>query len=66
METSIKEAQFVALHTIPVVVKKGKRQLVINAMLDDYSTKSYINSDVASRLGLQGKVCSVTVKVLNG
>ena len=42
MEPSIKEAQFVALCTIPVVVKKGNRQLVINAMLDDGSTKSYI------------------------
>ena len=66
MQTSIKVAQVVALHTIPVVVKKGRRQLVINAMLDDCSTKSYINSVVASQLGLQGKVCSVTVTVLNG
>ena len=66
METSIKEAQLVALRTLPVVVKKGNQQLAINAMLDDGSTKLYINSDVASQLGLQGKVRSVTVKVLNG
>ena len=39
-------AHFVALRTVPVVVKNGGRRLVLNALLDDASTKTYINSDV--------------------
>lgn len=39
---------------------------MINAILDDGSTKSYINSDVPAQLGLQSNVRNVTVKVLNG
>ena len=35
-------------------------------MLDDGSTKSYINSDVAAELGLDGPVETVTVSTMNG
>ena len=38
----------------------------VNALLDDASTKSYINADVAAELGMQGKTEQVTVNVLNG
>ena len=34
--------------------------------MDDASTKTYINADVAAELGLQGKTERVTVYVLNG
>ena len=40
--------------------------MVVNAPLDDASSKTYINSDVAAELGLQGENISVTVNVLNG
>ena len=42
------------------------RLLKVNALLDDASTKTYVNSDVAAQLGLQGKTERVTVNVLNG
>ena len=54
------------LRTVPVVVKNGGRKLVFNALLDDASTKSYINEDVAAELGLEGTVQNITVNVLNG
>ena len=59
-------ANFIGLRTVPVVVKNGGRSLKINALLDDASTKSYINADVAAELGLQGTTEKMTVNVLNG
>ena len=44
----------IALRTIPVYIKNGNRKLQVNALLDDASTKTYINVDVAAELGLQG------------
>jgi len=46
----------VALRTIPVYLKNGGRRLRVNALLGDASTKTYINSDVAAEMGLQGKL----------
>ena len=59
-------ANFVGLRTVPVILKNGERSLKINALLDDASTKSYINADVAAELGLQGRTDKMTVNVLNG
>ena len=47
---------YVALRTIHVIVSNGARKLKVNALLDDARTKIYINSDVASELGLKGEV----------
>ena len=60
------QAHFVALRTVPVVVKNGGQRLVLNALLDDASTKTYINGDVAAELGLEGTMQKITVNVLNG
>ena len=38
----------------------------VNALLDDASTKTYINTDVAAELGLRGCLQKVNVSVLNG
>ena len=56
---------FVALRTVPVVLRNGTRTLKVNALLDDASTKAYLNADVAAELGLQGQTEKVTVNVLN-
>ena len=56
----------VALRTVPVIVRNGTKEIVINALLDDGSTKSYLNSDIAAALGLEGNFQRVTVDVLNG
>ncbi|XP_065895432.1 uncharacterized protein [Dysidea avara] len=56
----------IALRTIPVYLRNGNRKIKVNALLDDASTKTYINSDVAAELGLQGQLQKVNVSVLNG
>ena len=45
---------FLALRTVPVILKNGNRAIKVNALLDEASTKTYINADVASEIGLQG------------
>ncbi|XP_074645832.1 uncharacterized protein LOC141902090 [Tubulanus polymorphus] len=47
-------------------LKNGEKKLRINALLDDASTKTYLNSDVAAELGLRGSMEKVTVNVING
>ena len=56
---------FLALRTVPVILKNDTRAIKVNALLDEASTKTYINTDVASDLGLQGISRKVTVNVLN-
>ena len=56
----------IALRTIPVYLKSGNQKLKVNALLDDASTKTYINVDVAAELGLQGHPQKVNVSVPNG
>ena len=60
------QPRFVALRTVPVFLKNGNRRIKVNALLDEASTKTYLNADVAAELGLQGHPQSVTVNVLNG
>ena len=56
----------VSLRTVPVILKSGNRRVKINALLDDGSTKSYINNDVAKELQLNGKPEIITVGTLDG
>ena len=51
------------MKTVPVILKNGGQKLVVNALLDDASTKTYLNSDVTAELGLQGENCKVTVNI---
>ena len=45
-------SEFGALRTVPVYVTKGKRRLMVNVLLDDASSWTYLNSDIAAKLGL--------------
>ena len=63
---SLVRAVFIGLRTVPVILTNGSRSLKINALLDDASTKTYVNADVATELGLQDRTENVTVNVLNG
>lgn len=38
----------------------------MNALLDDASTTTYINYDVAAELGLQGPLETVSISTMNG
>ncbi|XP_065190931.1 uncharacterized protein LOC135821860 [Sycon ciliatum] len=55
-----------ALRTVPVTLVNGNRKIAVNALLDDGSTVSYMNSSIAAELGLAGEQKSITVSVLNG
>ena len=57
--------EFVALRTVPVYLASGGRQVKVNALLDEGSSRCYLNSDVAAELGLEGRPHELTVKVLN-
>ena len=48
-------SKFIGLRTVLVILKNGVHSLKINALLDDASTKSYMNANNATELGLQGK-----------
>ena len=58
--------EFLAMRTVPVLLKNGSRSMKLNALLDDASTKTYLNADVAAELGLQGDYQKTDVNVLNG
>ncbi|XP_064637074.1 uncharacterized protein LOC135493581 [Lineus longissimus] len=58
--------QPVALRTVPVILKSKGQRLKVNALLDDASTSSYINSGVAEELGFRGQISEARVNVLNG
>ena len=45
-------ALVMALRTVPVKLRNGHREITVNALLDDGSKESYINSDVAAELVL--------------
>ena len=47
-------AKYLALRTVPVLVKNGVQRMIVNALLHDGSTKTFINGDVAVELGLEG------------
>ena len=61
-----KVADEFVLQTVPVILKNGNRRLVVNALLDDGSTKTYVNSDIAAELNLKGTLERVNIGVLNG
>ena len=55
-----------SLRTLPVVLRNGDRSLRVTALLDDGSTQSYVNTEVADQLKLQGPVKQVSISTLNG
>ena len=57
--------EYLPLRTIPVTVKSGHKSLCTNALLDDGSTRSYINEGVADCLGLKDEPVSLNVPLLN-
>ena len=60
------QPRFVELRTVPVFLKNGRRRIKVNALLDEPSTKTYLNADVAAELELQEEPQRVTVNVLDG
>ena len=59
------ETEFIALRTVPVIVKNGNKKLHVNCLLDEGSDRSYVNEDVIEALGLRGVKTEINVKVAN-
>lgn len=55
----------IALRTVPVLLRNGNKSMQVNALLDDASTKTYINTAVVESLGITGVKQQVVVNVLN-
>ena len=58
-------SDFVALRTVPVYLTNGSKRVKVNALRYEGSSRSYLKSDVAAELGLEGRPHELTVKVLN-
>ena len=65
-QRELKKGALIALRTVPVVLKGNGHSIQCNALLDDCSTSTYINSDVANQMELNGKPDQLEVQVLNG
>ena len=50
---SCQKNDIIALRSVPVIISANGKKLQINALLDDGSTKTYINEDIASELGIK-------------
>lgn len=46
-------SEFMALRTVPVYLTNGSKRVKVNALLDEGSSRYYLNSDVAAELGLE-------------
>ena len=47
-------SNIVGLRTVPVILEHDDKEIPINALLDDGSTSTFLNSSVAAALGLKG------------
>ena len=58
-------SELVSLRTVPVWIKGNGKKVKVNAVLDDASTGTFLNEEIAIALGLQSAYERVTVRVLN-
>ena len=58
-------SDYIALRTVPIVLRNGDRSLKVNALLNETHTKTYLNTDIAVELGLHIRTEEVRINVLN-
>ena len=57
MVTECQKLECISLRTVPIVAENRSKSLIINALLDDESTQTYLNAyDIAAKLGLHAKI----------
>ena len=54
-----------SLRTVPIWLSANGKKIKVNALLDDASSVSYVNEELAGALGLSATYEKVTVNVLN-
>ena len=65
METAQTREKVVALQTVPLILKNGKKRILVNCFLDEGSDTTYINEDLVEELGVKGRKELITVNVAN-
>ena len=66
METECQKLVCISLQRVPIIVENRSKSLIINALLDDGSTQTYLNGDIAANLDLHGELWKSQVNVING
>ena len=66
MATKCLKLGCILLRAMPVIVKNGSKILLINAVLDDGSTQTYLNADIEAKLSLHEEIHKSQVSVING
>ena len=62
-----RQDKVISLRTIPIRIQHEGKEMLVNALLDDGSTQTFINSDIAESLKLpKQKQTNISVGVLNG
>ena len=62
-----KQDKIISLRTIPVRIQSKGKEVLVNALLDDGSTQTFINSDIVETLNLvRQEQTNISVGVLNG
>ena len=65
MATKCQTVGCILLQTVAIIVKNGSKRLFINALLGYESTETYLNIDIAAKLGLHGEMRKSHVNVIN-
>ena len=66
MATEKQKMGCISLRTVPIIVENGSKSLIINALLDGGCTQTYLNADIAEKLGLHGEMRKSQVNAING
>ena len=57
MVTECQKLECISLRTVPIVSENRSKSLIINALLDDESTQTFLNAyDIAAKLGLHVEI----------
>ena len=62
---SAQNQESASLRTVPIWLSANGKKIKVNALLDDASSVSYVNEELAGALGLSATYEQVTVNVLN-
>ena len=60
-----KQADTVALQTVPIILKYGKKKMLVNCFLDEGSNTPYVNEDIVDELSVKGEKELITANVAN-
>ena len=66
MATEFQKLGCISLRTVPISVENGSKSLIINSLLDDGSTQTYLNADIAAKLVLNKEIRKSQVNAING